>query len=79
MILCFTTLLELYDREASRYHGPIYEKKRDELIAKLHGHLERLFQLQLKILSSKAITMFENQLLVRWTWFQPFCFFNETW
>jgi hypothetical protein len=55
---------ESYDHEASRYHTPIYEKKRDELLEKIHDHFEKLFHLQLRLVSREAIALFESSLEV---------------
>ena len=65
--VCVTSLAvhsESYDHEASRYHTPIYEKKRDELLEKIHDHFEKLFRLQLRLISHEAISLFESTLEV---------------
>ncbi|KAI9260508.1 RHD3/Sey1 [Phascolomyces articulosus] len=54
--------LESFDKNASRYHQGVYEKKRKEMLAKLNTQLNVFFVGQLKNLHKKAITMFEENL-----------------
>ncbi|KAI7858071.1 RHD3/Sey1 [Circinella umbellata] len=56
--------LEAFDKNASRYHKGVYEKKRKEMLAKLNTQLNVFFVGQLKNLHKKAITMFEENLKV---------------
>ena len=56
--------LEAFDKNASRYHKGVYEKKRKEMLVKLNTQLNVFFVGQLKNLHKKAITMFEENLKV---------------
>ncbi|KAG0750165.1 hypothetical protein G6F57_002157 [Rhizopus arrhizus] len=54
--------LNSFDKNASRYHQGVYQKKRLDLLAKLNTQLSVLFVGQLKNLHKKAITMFNENL-----------------
>lgn len=54
--------LDSFDKNASRYHQGVYEKKRSEMLTKLNIQLNVLFVGQLKNLHKKAITTFEENL-----------------
>ncbi|ORY96959.1 RHD3/Sey1 [Syncephalastrum racemosum] len=54
--------MESFDKNASRYHRGVYEKKRVEMLAKLNTQLNIFFVGQLKNLHKKAIAMFEDNL-----------------
>ncbi|CEP07956.1 hypothetical protein [Parasitella parasitica] len=51
-----------FDKNASRYHQGVYQKKKDEMLAKLNTQLHVLFVGQLKNLHKKAIAMFDENL-----------------
>ncbi|KAI8391135.1 RHD3/Sey1 [Radiomyces spectabilis] len=55
--------LESFDKNASRYHQGVYQKKREELLTKLNTQLNVYFMGQLKNLHKKAITMFDENLM----------------
>lgn len=54
--------LDSFDKNASRYHQGVYTKKRSEMLIKLNTQLNVLFVGQLKNLSKKAITTFDEDL-----------------
>ncbi|KAI8139063.1 RHD3/Sey1 [Fennellomyces sp. T-0311] len=54
--------LQSFDKNASRYHQGVYEKKRKDMLIKLNTQLNVFFVGQLKNLHKKAITMFEENL-----------------
>lgn len=56
--------MQSFDKNASRYHRGVYEKKRVEMLAKLNTQLNIFFVGQLKNLHKKAIAMFEDNLKV---------------
>ncbi|KAI8071554.1 root hair defective 3 GTP-binding protein-domain-containing protein [Gongronella butleri] len=51
-----------FDKHASRYHQGVYQKKREEMLAKLNTQLNVYFVGQLKNLHKKAISQFDNAL-----------------
>ncbi|KAI8059377.1 RHD3/Sey1 [Gilbertella persicaria] len=51
-----------FDKNASRYHQGVYEKKRSDMLVKLNTQLHVLFVGQVKNLHKKAITMFDENL-----------------
>ncbi|KAI8637905.1 RHD3/Sey1 [Parasitella parasitica] len=51
-----------FDKNASRYHQGVYQKKREEMLAKLNTQLHVLFVGQLKNLHKKAVAMFDENL-----------------
>lgn len=51
-----------FDKNASRYHQGVYQKKRVEMLTKLNTQLNVLFVGQLKNLHKKAIVMFDESL-----------------
>lgn len=53
-----------FDKNASRYHQGVYQKKRADMLAKLNTQLNVLFVGQLKNLHKKAITSFNENLKV---------------
>ena len=57
--------LQSFDKNASRYHQGVYEKKRKDMLDKLNTQLHVLFVGQLKNLHKRAITMFEENLKVK--------------
>lgn len=54
----FETVIEAYDRQASRYNVHIYQKKKQELIASVDSHLYVFFQAQLNALHKELIKSF---------------------
>lgn len=56
--------IQSFDKNASRYHRGVYEKKRKDMLVKLNTQLNVFFVGQLKNLHKKAITMFEDNLKV---------------
>lgn len=56
--------LQSFDKNASRYHQGVYEKKRKDMLTKLNTQLNVFFVGQLKNLHKRAITMFEENLKV---------------
>ncbi|KAI9305421.1 RHD3/Sey1 [Cunninghamella echinulata] len=54
--------VDSFDKNASRYHQAVYQKKRSEMLIKLNTQLNVFFVGQLKNLHKKAITMFESNL-----------------
>lgn len=54
--------LASFDKNASRYHQGVYEKKRTDLLNKLNTQLNVLFVAQLKNLHKKALVLFGEQL-----------------
>lgn len=51
-----------FDKNASRYHQGVYQKKREEMLTKLNIQLNVLFVGQLKNLHKRAVTTFDEQL-----------------
>ncbi|ORX56723.1 root hair defective 3 GTP-binding protein [Hesseltinella vesiculosa] len=51
-----------FDKQASRYHQAVYQKKRQEMLTKLNTQLNVCFVGQLKNLYKKAIAQFDNEL-----------------
>ncbi|KAI9253274.1 RHD3/Sey1 [Helicostylum pulchrum] len=54
--------IDSFDKNASRYHQGVYEKKRSEMLTKLNIQLNVLFVGQLKNLHKKAILTFDENL-----------------
>ncbi|KAI9022781.1 RHD3/Sey1 [Phycomyces nitens] len=54
--------LQTFDKNASRYHQGVYQKKRADMLTKLNTQLNVLYVGQLKNLHKKAITMFDDKL-----------------
>jgi hypothetical protein len=57
--------LRSFDKEASRYHAAVYEKKRDEMLKKLNAQLSVYFVGQLRSVHKYAVTMFQDYIKVR--------------
>ncbi|KAJ7693445.1 RHD3/Sey1 [Mycena rosella] len=55
--------LTRYDRDASRYHAGVYQRKRVDLIAALDGALSPLFLGQLKNLHKSCLVAFKTEML----------------
>lgn len=51
-----------FDKNASRYHQGVYQKKRLDMLTKLNTQLNVLFVGQLKNLHKKSIVMFDEGL-----------------
>jgi hypothetical protein len=51
-----------FDRDASRYHSSVYQRKRADLLAALHASLSPLYLGQLKNLHKQAIVRFDKDL-----------------
>ncbi|GAA5981785.1 hypothetical protein JCM10908_004608 [Rhodotorula pacifica] len=54
--------LELYDRDASRYHSSVYGRQRSELVGKLHAALHPLFVSHLKNLHKLVLRQFRLEV-----------------
>ncbi|ORX84203.1 root hair defective 3 GTP-binding protein [Basidiobolus meristosporus CBS 931.73] len=54
--------LTSFDKEASRYHQEVYQRKREETLEKLNSQLHILYLGQLKNLHKKAVAMFTGSL-----------------
>ena len=54
---------ERYDRDASRYHQGVYQRKRVDLIAALDSTLSPLFLGQLKNLHKACLVAFKKEML----------------
>lgn len=54
--------LAKFDRDASRYHTGVYNKKRDELRSKMHGALLPIFTSQLKHIHKNLLNAFKANL-----------------
>lgn len=52
-----------FDRDASRYHPGVYQRKRADLVAQLHATLGPLFLGQLKNLHKLALASFKKEVL----------------
>ncbi|RKP22327.1 RHD3/Sey1, partial [Syncephalis pseudoplumigaleata] len=59
--------LAAFDKNASRYHQQVYQRKREEMLAKCHATLHVLFLGQLKNLHKRATQQFGNILQERMT------------
>lgn len=59
-----TEAMQSFDKNASRYHKDVYEKKRKDMLEKLNTQLNVFFVGQLKNLHKKASVMFEENLKV---------------
>ncbi|KAI7880440.1 root hair defective 3 GTP-binding protein [Lichtheimia hyalospora FSU 10163] len=57
-----TEAMQSFDKNASRYHKDVYEKKRKDMLEKLNTQLNVFFVGQLKNLHKKASVMFEENL-----------------
>ncbi|GJE90121.1 P-loop containing nucleoside triphosphate hydrolase [Phanerochaete sordida] len=57
-----SSALERYDRDASRYHPGVYERKRGDLVGVLDSALSPLFLGQLKNLHKTCLTQFEREM-----------------
>ena len=51
-----------FDRDASRYHSSVYQRKRADLLGALHASLSPLYLGQLKNLHKQAIVRFDRGL-----------------
>ena len=51
-----------FDRDASRYHSAVYQRKRAVLLGALHASLSPLYLGQLKNLHKQAIVRFDKDL-----------------
>ncbi|ORZ11161.1 RHD3/Sey1 [Absidia repens] len=54
--------VDAFDKNASRYHQGVYQKKRLDMLTKLHTQLNVYFVGQLKNLHKKAISLFDATL-----------------
>jgi hypothetical protein len=63
MAPCLTTCPERYDRDASRYHQGVYQRKRADLISSLDSTLSPLFIGQLKNLHKFCLVSFKKDIL----------------
>ncbi|SAL99564.1 hypothetical protein [Absidia glauca] len=54
--------MDSFDKNASRYHQGVYQKKRQDMLTKLNTQLNVYFVGQLKNLHKKAITLFDTTL-----------------
>lgn len=57
-----TAALEVYDRDASRYHSSVYGRQRSELVGKLHAALHPLFISHLKNLHKLVLRQFRVEV-----------------
>lgn len=57
--------LKSFDKDASRYHAGVYEKKRLEMLKKLNAQLSVYFVGQLRNLHKQAILKFQDYIKVR--------------
>jgi hypothetical protein len=57
--------LRSFDKEASRYHAAVYEKKKIDLLNKLNAQLSVYFIGQLRNLHKHAVFMFQDYIKVR--------------
>ena len=57
--------LDEFDKDASRYHSEVFQRKRVELQAKCNDALYLLFVSQLQSLLQQSIGVFTKQLQVR--------------
>ncbi|OMH78541.1 Protein SEY1 [Zancudomyces culisetae] len=55
-----TQTVSRFDEQASRYNKTVYEKKRQQLLATVHGELQTVFVGQTKNAISRAVTSFEE-------------------
>lgn len=62
MLLVRKEAIDSFDKNASRYHQGVYEKKRLEMLTKLNIQLNVLFVGQLKNLHKKAVLSFDENL-----------------
>lgn len=51
-----------FDRDASRYHANVYQRKRQDLLATLHASLSPLFLGQLKNLHKTSTATFSKEI-----------------
>lgn len=54
--------LDSFDKNASRYHQGVYQKKRSDMLVKLNTQLSVLFVGQVKNLHKKAMATFNEDL-----------------
>ena len=59
----FVSSAARFDRDASRYHAGVYQRKRADLVAQLHAMLGPLFLGQLKNLHKLALGTFKKEVL----------------
>ena len=52
-----------FDKDASRYHAGVYQRKRTELMDKMHAALSPLFMGQLQNLHKSVLARFKSELL----------------
>lgn len=52
-----------FDKDASRYHAGVYQRKRTELMDKMHAALSPLFMGQLQNLHKNVLARFKSELL----------------
>ncbi|KAF9979290.1 Dynamin-like GTPase that mediates homotypic ER fusion [Actinomortierella ambigua] len=56
------TAVKAFDKDASRYHAEVYQRKRSEMLNKAHALLEPFFLGQLKNLHKRAVYLFSTGL-----------------
>ena len=56
------TAIAAFDRDASRYHAAVYQRKRAELLAKMHASLSPLFLGQLKNLHKSVLKQYRADI-----------------
>ncbi|KAK9765237.1 Dynamin-like GTPase that mediates homotypic ER fusion [Basidiobolus ranarum] len=54
--------IKSFDKDASRYHQEVYQRKREDIINKLNSQLHSFYLGQLKNLHRKAVAMFTDSL-----------------
>ncbi|KAF9426851.1 Dynamin-like GTPase that mediates homotypic ER fusion [Podila epigama] len=57
-----TIALSTFDKDASRYHGEVYKRKRVEMMTKANNLLEPFYLGQMKNLHKKAVSHFSSSL-----------------
>lgn len=62
-VLPLTGFIARYDRDASRYHQGVYQRKRSDLIASLDSTLSPLFLGQLKNLHKTCLVAFKKEMM----------------
>ncbi|CAG8471770.1 8937_t:CDS:10 [Scutellospora calospora] len=55
------TTIKQFDKDASRYHSDVYNRKRQEILQKANSQLHVFFLGQLKNLTKKAISLFNTR------------------
>lgn len=58
----WTKLIGKFDKDASRYHASVYQRKRADLLAALQASLSPLFLGQLKNLHKSSTAAFSKEL-----------------